>query len=335
MLYNWWKHISFAYPWVLPLLLVVPFMVYWYWQNNRKRVATLRVTTTHFLQGQVNWKGRLRHVPFVLRCIGIAALIVATARPQHKFTEQQTEGEGIDIVLCFDISGSMTEPDFPPNRLEASKEVASEFVNNRPGDRIGVTIFSSQSFTMCPITTDHNAVLNQIANIQSGYLEDEGTAIGSGVATSVDRLKDSKSKSKIIILLTDGVDFGGVIPPDIAKEMARTYGIKIYAIGVGSEKEIDVQVQTDLGVTTQRKKVEFNESLLKDMAEKTGGAYFQAADKKALEKIYTSINTLEKSKVKVTTYERFTDEFMPFILAGLMAVLLDLILRLTILKKFP
>jgi len=338
MLYKWWTHISFAYPWILPLLLVVPYMIYWYYKNQHKQTASFKVTTTHFLSSVTTWRTRLRHVPFVLRCLGITLLILALARPQHKFSEQQVNGDGIDIVMCFDISGSMTNPaeqEFVPNRLEVCKEVATEFVRNRPGDRIGITIFSNQSFTMCPITTDHNTVLSQIANVQGYYLRDEGTAIGSGIATSVDRLKDSKSKSKIIVLLTDGVDFGGVIPPNIAKEMAKAFGIKVYTIGVGSEKEIDVQVESPLGTVTQKRKLEFNEGLLKDIATETGGQYFHASDKEGLQKIYESINRLEKSKVELTTYNRYTDEFFYLLLAGLILIVIEILLRLTVFNKFP
>jgi len=335
MLSDWLTHNSFAYPWLLPLLLVVPYMIYWYIKTNQKQTAAFTITTTHFLRHISNWKTRLRHLPFALRCLGLICLIIAAARPQEKFTEQQTEGEGIDIVLCLDISGSMTEQDFQPSRLEASKAVAREFVQSRPGDRIGIVIFSSQSFTLCPITTDHNTVLNQINNITNGYLQEEGTAIGSGLATSVDRLKDSKSKSKIIILLTDGVDFGGVIPPDIAKNMAKLYGIKVYTIGVGSEKEMDVQVQSMFGTTTQKKKLEFNETLLKELATETGGQYFHATDNEALKKIYASINQLEKNKVQLTSYNRYTDEFLNFLLAGLILIVIEIILRLTLFKKFP
>jgi Ca-activated chloride channel family protein len=276
-----------------------------------------------------------QHVPFILRCVALACIIVALARPQKKFTEQQTEGEGIDIVLCFDISGSMTEKDFTPNRLEASKEVAQEFVNGRPGDRIGVVIFSRQSFTLCPITTDKTAVLSQIANIRSGYLEQEGTAIGSGLATSVDRLKDQKTKSRIIILLTDGVDFGGLIPPDIAKEMAKFYKIKVYTIGVGSDKEVEEQVQTPYGSMRNRKKLEFNEGLLKNIAAETGGRYFHAADQDALKKVYGSINELEKSKIKITAYDRFTEEFLPWLIIGAALLFLEVVLRYTVFRKFP
>jgi Ca-activated chloride channel family protein len=196
-------------------------------------------------------------------------------------------------------------------------------------------IFTNLSFTLCPITTDHNTVLAQINNIHSGYLGEEGTAIGSGLATSVDRLKDSKLKSKVIILLTDGVDFGGTIPPDIAKEMAKTYNIKVYTIGVGSNKEMDVQVQNEFGTTTQRKKLEFNEALLQEIANETGGQYFHATDKENLTKVYASINQLEKSKIQVTTYQRVTDEYFWFLLVGITFIVLELLLRLTILKKFP
>ncbi len=335
MLYQWWQHISFAYPWLLPLLLVVPYLVYWYVQSHQKNTASFQVTTTHFLHKQSSVKTRLIHLPFMLRCVTCTMLIIALARPQHQYKEQQTEGEGIDIVLCFDVSGSMTEQDFAPNRLEAAKEVATTFVGNRPGDRIGVVIFTSQSFTLCPITTDHQTVLTQIANISNGYLPEDGTAIGSGLATSVDRLKNSTAKSKVVILLTDGVDFGGVIPPDIAKKLAKTFGIKVYCVGIGSNKEMEVPVQSAYGTTTQRRKMSFNENLLKNISEETGGQYFQAADKQALEQIYASINLLEKNKVSITTYQRFTDEYLPFLIIGLCCLLVEFLLRLTWLRKFP
>jgi len=335
MLYHWFQDITFAYPEALSLLLIVPLVAVWYYGNIQKRQGSMLVTTTHFLSEIRTAKTWFRNFPFILRCIALTCLIVALARPQHKFTEQQTEGEGIDIVLCFDISGSMTEKDFLPNRLEASKEVAEAFVNDRPGDRIGVVIFSRQSFTLCPITTDKTAVLSQISNIRSGYLEEEGTAIGSGLATSVDRLKDQKTKSKIIILLTDGVDFGGLIPPDIAKEMAKFYKIKVYTIGVGSEKEIDEQVQTPFGSMRNKKKLEFNEGLLKNIAAETGGQYFHAADQDALKKVYTSINKLEKTRIKITAYDRFTEEFLPWVIIALALLVLETVLRYTVFKKFP
>lgn len=335
MLTEWFKHIEFAYTWVLGFLLLIPILVVEYVRRQKKAQAAMLVTTTFFVSDVKSARTLLRHIPFILRCLALVFLIVALARPRQKFTETQLEGEGIDIVLCFDISGSMTEKDFTPNRLEASKAVASDFVKGRPGDRIGVVIFSNQSFTLCPLTVDHNTVLSQINNIQSGYLQDEGTAIGSGLATSVDRLRSSKSRSKVVVLLTDGVDFGGVIPPDIAREMAKLYHVKVYTVGVGSEKEIEEVVDSPFGPVTQRKKLEFNEGLLKDLAQATGGQYFHATDKDALQKIYASINQLEKSKVQVNTYTHFTDRYHPLLLIGLSLLVLELLLRYTLFRKFP
>ena len=335
MIYDWYKNVEFANWWVLGFLLFIPVLIVWYWQNINKRNASMMVTTTHFIKNVRSIRTWFQHFPFVLRCLAIACIIIALARPQHKFSEQLTEGEGIDIVLCFDISGSMTEKDFAPNRLEASKEVAKQFVANRTGDRIGVVIFSRQSFTLCPITTDKNAVLAQINNIKSGYLEEEGTAIGSGLATSVDRLKDQKTKSRIIILLTDGVDFGGLIPPDIAKDMAKLYGIKVYTIGVGSEKEITVASQSPFDEAPTTKRLEFNEALLQSIATETGGQYFHATDMAALENIYASIDKLEKTKIEITTYDRFTEEFFPLIFIALALLFVEGVLRFTVFRRFP
>jgi Ca-activated chloride channel family protein len=336
MLTDWYNHIQFAYAWVFGFLLLLPIMILEYTIRNKKTQASMLVSTTHFVSDVRSAKTATRHLPFVLRCFALICLIIALSRPQKKFTEEQTKGDGIDIMLCFDISGSMTEKDFDPDRIDASKEVATEFVKNRPGDRIGIVIFSDLSFTLCPLTTDHNTVISQIAGIESGELQDEGTAIGSGLATSVDRLRgDTVTKSKIIILLTDGVDFGGAISPDIAKQMAQLYGIKIYAIGVGSEKEMDDVTNTPFGPMTEHRKLEFNEGLLKDLAQSTGGQYFHATDKDALKKIYQSINQLEKSKVEVTTYNRFSDRFFPWLVAGLAFLLIEILLRYTVFKKFP
>lgn len=335
MLTDWFQHIQFAYTWVFGLLLLLPIIILEYTFRSNRSQSSMLVTTTHFVRETRSAKVMLRHVPFILRCIALVCLIIALARPQIKFTETQNSGEGIDIMLCFDISGSMTETDFDPNRIEASKEVATQFVKGRPGDRIGIVIFSNLSFTLCPLTTDHNAVINQIAGIQSGELQDEGTAIGSGLATSVDRLRASKSKSKIVILLTDGVDFGGQISPDIAKQMAQLYGVKVYTIGVGSDKEVDDVTNTPFGAMTEHRKLDFNEGLLKDLAQSTGGQYFHATDKNALKEIYASINQLEKSKVETTTYNRFTDEFFPWLAAALFFLLLEVILRYTVFRKFP
>lgn len=335
MLTDWYRNIEFAHTWVLGALLLMPIIIYEYIRRNKKQQASMLVTTTHFVRVTKNLGVSLRHLPFVFRCLALVCLILALARPRIKFTETENEGEGIDIVLCFDISGSMTEKDFDPNRLEAAKQVASSFVSNRPGDEIGIVIFSNLSFTLCPLTSDHNALLNQVKNIQSGYLQDEGTAIGSGIATSVDRLRYSKVKSKIIILLTDGVDFGGTIPPDMALQMAKYYGIKIYTIGVGSEKEVDEVVDSPLGPVVQHKTLQYNEALLKKLADETGGQYFHATDKSALQKIYGSINQLEKSKIEVKTYNRYTDKFLPLLIAAVIYILIEVLLRYTVFRKFP
>jgi Ca-activated chloride channel family protein len=335
MIMQWLENISFAWPWAFGLFILIPILVIEYYRRNKRSQAAMMVSTTHFIGDVRNFRTNWRNLPFWLRIIALSCFIIALARPQTKFEEQQAEGEGIDIVLCFDISGSMTEKDFPPNRLEAAKDVASDFVKGRTGDRIGVVIFSRQSFTLCPITSDHNAVATQIQNIQSGYLQDEGTAIGSGLATSVDRLRTSKAKSKIVVLLTDGVDFGGEIPPDIARDMARLYKIKVYTIGVGSEKEIEEVVDSPLGPVRQRKKLEYNEALLQQLASATGGQYFHALDREALTKIYSSIDRLEKSKIEVKTYPRYSDKFFPFLVIGLAFLFLEILLRYTLFRKFP
>jgi len=332
MEFDWWQHIEFAYPWLLPLLLLIPYLIYWQWASKGRRGATLKVSTLQFLHPTTNWKLRFRPLPFILRILALTSLIIALARPQEKFTDEQTSGEGIDVVLCFDISGSMTSQDFKPDRLEAAKEIATNFVQKRPGDRIGIVIFSSQSFTLCPITTDHNAVMNQISSIQNGYLTEDGTAIGSGLATSVDRLKDSKAKTKIVILMTDGVDFGGVIPPDIAENLAKLYGVKVYCIGIGTNQVPDGNPNAAPAATGN---LSFNDGLLKHISSATGGQYFTAASKESLEGSYDAIDKLEKSKIETTTYHHFSELFLPFVLFGLACVVLELLLRLTVLKKFP
>lgn len=333
MLFNLLPNIEFAYPWVLPLLVTIPYLIYLKRSQRGTDKASLQVSTLKHYRPIYSWKLQLRPLPFILRCIALVSLIIALARPQEKFTEDQTNGEGIDMVICFDISGSMTSQDFKPDRLEAAKEIAKDFVENRPGDRIGVVIFSSQSFTLCPITTDHNAVLNQISNIQNGYLTEDGTAIGSGLATSVDRLKDSKAKSKIVVLMTDGVDFGGVIPPDIAENLAKLYGVKVYCIGIGSNQVLDADPNGKSG--SMGEKLSFNDNLLKHISSSTGGQYFSAASKESLAESYKSIDKLEKSKVETTTYHHYTEKFLPFVLLGLACIFIELLLSLTVLRKFP
>ena len=329
MLINWFENIDFAYPWVLTLLIALPVIAYEYFRRQKKGSAGIAVTTTHFISQAKTFRTRFYYLPFILRLIALACLIVALARPRLQFTESETNGKGIDIVLCFDVSGSMTTRDIPPSRIEAAKEVAAEFVQQRQGDRMGIVIFSNISFTLCPVTTDYNMVMNAIQNIRSGYLEEAGTAIGSGLATSIDRLHNSKAKSKVIILLTDGVDFGGKISPDIAVSMAKTFGIKIYTIGIGTSHV------NDSGQPDARSGLEYNPDLLKNIAKQTGGEFFQAKDKEALEKIYASINQLEKSDIKISSYNRYEERFLPWLVAALVLVFAEEALRLTVFKKFP
>ena len=331
MIVNWFQQTDFAYPWLLVLLALLPVLVLLHYRKQQIKSATLALSTTREIKKSRSWKSRLIPLPFWLRILALGALIIAMARPRNSFTESSTDGQGIDMVLCFDISGSMTERDFIPNRLEAAKRVAEDFVRTREGDRIGVVIFSNISFTLTPVTTDYQMVLQQISQINSGYLEEEGTAIGSGLATSIDRLRYSKAKSKVIILLTDGMDFGGKISPDIATSMAKAYGIKVYTIGIGSKKTVDDN--DPLGQGTRQ--LDFNPELLKNIARQTGGQYFQAADNKTLAKVYESIGKLEKSDVKITSFNRYEEKSLPFILAGIILLIVELILRLSVLRKFP
>jgi Ca-activated chloride channel family protein len=334
MLIEFLQYYEFARAWVLALLLVLPLIGWYRFKHTRKYEAALLITTTHFIKG-IGSSNNGKRLISVLRFFTLATLIIAIAGPRKKFSETRTKGEGIDIMLCFDISGSMTETDFEPTRLEASKHVASQFVQQRAGDRIGVVIFSRLSYTLCPLTTDHKTVLSQIGNIQSGYLQEDGTAIGSGVATSVDRLRAGQTKSRIIILLTDGVDFGGTIPPDLAIKMAIDNQIKIYTIGVGTNIETDKPVSTAKGIQVQRRRTAFDENLLRKMAENTKGQYFHATDPQALSKIYYSINQLEKSAVEVTVYNRYEEAFLPFLFAAIIFLLAEIFCRYIVYNKWP
>jgi Ca-activated chloride channel homolog len=335
LLYDWFSNIDFAYPYLFGLLLILPLMIYWYMVKTSQLQGKLRVSSLQSFANNRSWKNTFRHAPFVLRVLAIICIVTALARPQTRNDEELKSGEGIDIVLCLDVSGSMLAQDFTPNRLEASKQVAAEFVDNRATDRIALVIFAGESFTACPLTTDRNMLKNQIFAAQSSILAD-GTAIGDGLTTSVERLKASANKSKIVILLTDGDNQGGLIDPTAAKEIAKSFGIKIYTIGVGSDGYAQTPVQGNGGaVVVQRQKVNINEPLLRDIAEQTGGLYFRARDNSSLRNIYLEIDKLEKSKVEITALRRYTERFYPFALAAIGFLLLELILRLTVFRKFP
>lgn len=315
-------------------MLVIPLLIVWYWKNNLKKQSSLMISSARGVEAAANFKTSFHHLPFILRLLSLALFITALARPQTRNDEQQKEGEGVDIILCIDVSGSMNAEDLQPNRLEAAKQVAASFVDGRPTDRIGLVVFSGESFTQCPITADHAVVKQQILNIKSGFLQD-GTAIGTGLATGVERLKSSKAKSKVIILLTDGENNGGLIDPQTAKEIAKSLRIKVYTIGVGTDGYAPIPQPTPLGMTRVNEKVNIDEKLLTQIATETGGRYFRAKDNEGLTSIYSEIDRLEKSKIEVTTFTNYTERFAPFVMAALALLLLELLLKYTMFKKFP
>ena len=333
MLFNYFKDITFGQPWFLLFLIVIPLLIWWYVSKNNQRQGAIIISDVS-AKSLSSWKTSFRHFPFVLRLLAIVFIIAAIARPQTMFEEQNAEGEGVDIVLCIDVSGSMTAQDLKPNRLEAAKAVAIDFVNKRLTDRIAIVIFSGESFTQCPLTTDHGVLISAIENIRNGLLED-GTAIGSGLGTSVDRLRTSKSKSKVIILLTDGENNGGLIDPQTAKEIAKAFQIKVYTIGVGTDGYAPQPVSTPMGVVMQQGKVSIDEKLLNEIANETGGKYFRAKDNEGLAGIYDEINSLEKSKVEISTRTRYTEKFFPFVLIALALLLIEMVLKFTMFRKFP
>lgn len=335
MIADYFNSIDFAWPWILFLLLVLPALAWWYWKSGRRKKGTLLVSTTGWSRKGKTLKVRLQHVPFILRLLALGCIILALARPQSHFDEERVKGEGVDIILTLDVSGSMLAQDFTPNRLEAAKSVAIDFVDSRKTDRVGIVIFSGESFTLVPLTTDKNVLKGQIDGIQSGLLED-GTAIGSGLATSADRLRLSTSKSKVVILLTDGENNGGQIPPVTAKEIAKNLGIKVYTIGVGSEGYAPIPVQDGSGrVVMQREKVNIDEKLLTQIANETGGKYFRVSDNEGLKDVYKEIDELEKSTIEVSSLRQYTDRFLPLAIAALFFLALEWILRLTLFRKLP
>ena len=333
MLLDYFKNIIFGQPWFLLLLVLIPVLIWWYVSKNNRQQGAIAISDIS-AKGLSSWKTGFRHFPFVLRLLAIVFIIFAIARPQTIFEEQNAEGEGVDIVLCIDVSGSMTAQDLTPNRLEAAKNVAIDFVNKRVTDRIAVVIFSGESFTQCPLTTDKRVLVSAIENIRNGLLED-GTAIGSGLGTSVDRLRESKSKSKVVILLTDGENNGGLIDPETAKEIAKAFQVKVYTIGVGTDGYAPQPVNTPMGVVMQQGKVSIDEKLLKEIARETGGKYFRAKDNEGLTGIYAEINGLEKSKVEISTRTRYTEKFFPFVILALTLLFFELLLKFTVFRKFP
>ncbi|MFA6150935.1 MAG: VWA domain-containing protein [Chitinophagaceae bacterium] len=327
------QHITFAQPWYFLFLLLLPIILIWEWKNKTPQQPNFRLTSLAGLGAvKPGWRVRLRPALKILRSIAFVSLVVALARPQSSNVTESVDSDGIDIVLSVDVSGSMLAEDLKPNRIEAAKQVALDFVNKRENDRIGLVIFSGESFTQCPITIDHNIVNEQLAAIESGMLQD-GTAIGMGLATAVDRLRNSKAKSKIIILLTDGVNNTGLIDPSTALEIAKAYKIRVYCIGVGTRGEAPYPMQTPGGIVKQMVPVEIDEPLLKTISGQTGGKYFRATSNSSLSSVYKEIDQLEKSKVEVSSFKHFTDLFLPFAILALICFSLEMLLRYTVLRS--
>jgi len=279
-------------------------------------------------------KEKLVHLPFVLRLIAVALLIIALARPQSFATGENVYTEGIDIAVVLDISGSMLAEDFKPNRLEAAKDVIDEFIAGRTSDKIGLVVFSGKSFTQCPLTIDYSVLRNLLGEIKSGMIED-GTAIGLAIANGVNRLKDSKAKSKILILLTDGVNNAGEIDPITAANIAQTFGIRIYTVGVGTRGNAPYPFQTPFGVQYQMVPVEIDEAILQQVADITDGHYFRATDNKKLEEIYKEIDKMEKTRVEITSYRNAKELFYNWALAGLLLLFTEIVLSRTYLRRLP
>lgn len=329
------NNIDFAYPYFLYFLLVIPLLILWYWFKYKKNNADIQVSTTEsFENTPKSIRQYLFHGLFVLRILAIALLIIALARPQTSTSRQDITIEGIDIVMALDVSGSMLAQDLRPDRLEAAKDVAIDFILGRPNDRVGLVIFSGETFTQCPLTTDHAVIKNLFKDVKSGMIED-GTAIGDGLATAVNRLKDSKAISKVIILLTDGVNNMGSLDPLSAAEIAKIYGIRIYTIGVGTIGMAPYPVQTPFGLKYQDMEVNIDEDLLRQVAVMTNGKYFRATSNRKLKEIYNEIDKLEKSKIDVTEFRKKKEEFLPFALWACIFLIFELIFRNTVFRTLP
>lgn len=338
MLYDWIRHMQFSYPFVFGLFLLVPLLIVWYTKKHNRLQAGIWVSTAHAFTVKT-WKNRLMHLPFVLRLLAISALIIALARPQNRFEEQHTEGEGIDIILCMDVSGSMGSSDILPSRMEVAKEVADEFVRGRPVDRIGLVVFAGESFTQCPLTADRNMLLTQISSLQTRQFDNmRGTVIGEGLATSVERLSESNSKSKVIILLTDGKEDPPetrLIDPLTALEIAKTKKVKVYTIGISGDPVAQPATANAPRGAKNPNADYLDEELLTNIASSTGGQYYRAKDKDGLKKVYRQIDQLEKSKVEVSFSTRSDERFVPFVLAALAFVFLEMLVKFTVFRKFP
>ncbi|MCA0388190.1 MAG: VWA domain-containing protein [Bacteroidetes bacterium] len=324
---------GFAYPFVLLLLFAIPFIL-WYLRKKGEGRAAIQYSKAGEVAKFKDIRSRLSDLPKYLDIAALALLIIALARPQTELSEESVYAEGIDICVVLDVSGSMLAKDFEPNRLEAAKVITREFISGRDNDRIGLVIFAKEAFTQCPLTVDHNAVVSLLDEIQSGFLED-GTAIGNALASGVNRLKDSESKSKVIILLTDGVNNAGEIDPNSAAEIAGQFGVRVYTVGVGTMGEAPYDIPGPFGMQRQMVPVEIDEPLLQKIATGTGGKYFRATDNQKLESIYQEIDRLERTRIEVSSFKRKSEKFIFFVSAGLVLLLLSRLLGFTWLRRLP
>lgn len=325
-----------ANPEYLYLLVILPLLVVWYWFRHKNSNPELRFSGIKTFENMPRSpKVWLVHSLFILRLLALGLLIVALARPQSVSSQQNIEIEGIDIVLALDVSGSMLARDFDPDRLEASKEVANDFIRRRPNDRVALVIFSGEAFTQVPLTTDHAMISTIFKEVKSGMIED-GTAIGDGLATAASRLQNSEAVSKVIILLTDGVNNSGSVDPRSAAEIAKMFGVRVYTIGVGSQGTAPYPVQDQFGRTRmQQMEVQIDEDLLKEIAATTGGQYFRAENNKKLEEIYNEIDKLEKSKIDVQEFRRKHEMFLPYALIAVSLLVLEILLRYLYFRRLP
>jgi Ca-activated chloride channel homolog len=331
------KDITFANKELLWLLIIVPLLLVWYLLKQKTFNAEMNVSSLKNFEGiKATTKARLRHFPFVLRLLAIALLIIVLARPQSRSSWKDVKTEGIDMVMALDISGSMLAKDFKPNRLEAAKEVVSEFIESRPNDRIGLVIFSGESFTQCPLTSDHAVIKNLFKDIHTGMVAD-GTAIGNGLATAVSRVKDSKAKSKVVILLTDGVNNQGSVTPLTAAEIARAFNVRVYTIGVGTigKALAPVAMYPDGSYQYGYVDVDIDEKTLSQIAESTGGKYFRATDNDKLKEVYGEIDRLEKTIFEEKNFTNKAERFLPFAIAAFILLALEFILKNTVFKTIP
>lgn len=333
---DWLRNIEFVFPQALLLLIPVVALAFWYWFRLRKKESELLISDSEAVIDLVTWRSRLFPFLPVFRFVTLILLILALARPQLSLKEENIKAEGIDIILVMDISSSMLAQDFKPDRLQVSKNVAKQFVDKRGFDRIGLVVFAGESFTQCPLTTDHRVVKDFLDGLECGMLED-GTAIGMGLASAVNRLKESEAKSKVVILLTDGVNNSGYIAPLTAAEIAKELQSRVYTIGVGSRGKAlsPVSRRSDGRYIFGMANVEIDEALLEEIATMTGGQYYRATDERSLEAIYSEIDRLEKTEMEITTLKRYSDEFRRFLLVALVLLVVEVIVRNTIFRKLP